>query len=109
MLIYWVITMYKNCIACFMTSDNLIFLPLTWGKFDPRHLIGEETESDTTQSNLQIQCNQTSNGIFTELEQKTSQFVGKHKRPWIAKVILRKKNGAGGITLMISHYTKKLQ
>ena len=37
--------------------------------------------------------------FFTELEQKTSQFVCKHKRSRIPKTILRKKNGAGGIRL----------
>ena len=55
----------------------------------------------TTQSNLQIQSNpyRATNGIFQKLKQIISQFVWKYKKPWIAKVILRKKNGTGGINL----------
>ena len=37
--------------------------------------------------------------FFTELEQIISQFVWKYKKIQIAKVILRKKNGTGGINL----------
>ena len=37
--------------------------------------------------------------FFRELEQMISQFVWKYKKPRIAKAILRKKNGTGGINL----------
>ena len=35
--------------------------------------------------------------FFTELEQIISQFVWKYRKPQIARVILRKQNGTGGI------------
>ena len=37
--------------------------------------------------------------FFTEIDQIISQFVWKYKKLQIAKAILRKKNGTGGINL----------
>ena len=38
-------------------------------------------------------------GILHRTRRKISQFIRKHKRPQIAKAVLRKKNGAWGINL----------
>ena len=49
---------------------------------------------DSTQSLIKLPM-----VFFRELGQIISQFVWKYKKPGIAKAILRKKNGPGGINL----------
>ena len=65
----------------------------------------------TTKCNLKFNATSIKSPMayFTELEQKTSQFLWKHKRPQIAKAVLRKNNGAGGIPFLASDYPTKLQ
>ena len=59
------------------------------------------------QHNLYQITNETA--FFTELEQTKFRLVWKHRRPQIAKVILRKKNGAGESGFLTSNYTTNLQ
>ena len=55
----------------------------------------------TTQSNLQIQCNpyQTTNDIFHRTRTNNFTICMEIQKPRIAKAILGKKNGTGGINL----------
>ena len=64
------------------------------------HVHGLENEY-TTQSNLQIQCNpyQATSGIFHRARTNNFTIFMTYKKPQVAKSILRKKNGTGGINL----------
>jgi len=59
-----------------------------------------------TQGNLQIQCNpcKITNVIFhrtiAKKKKKQLKFILKHSKPWIAQVILKKKNGARAIRIL---------
>ena len=59
-------------------------------------------EMTSYQIQSKIQCNpyQIPSAIFTEVGQKISQQIWKHKIPQTAKAVFRKKNGAGVIHLL---------
>ena len=55
----------------------------------------------STQCNLQIQCNpyQVTDGIFHRTRTKNFTIHMETQRSQVAKAVLKKKNGAGGINL----------
>ena len=65
----------------------------------------------TTKCNIQIQCDpyQITNSIFHRTRTKKFTIHMETQRSQIAKAVLRKKNGDGGINLLTSDYTTKLQ
>ena len=75
-------------------------------------LENQDCENDnTTKHNLQIQWNpyQITNGTFHRTRTKNFTIHMETQKTPIAKVVLRKKNGAEKSTFLTSDYTTKLQ
>ena len=75
-------------------------------------LENQDCENDnTTKHNLQIQWNtyQITNGTFHRTRTKNFTIHMETQKTPIAKVVLRKKNGAEKSTLLTSDFTSKLQ
>ena len=86
-------------------TDGEIYYVLDWKN--------QHCENDyTIQNNLQIQCNsyQTTNGIFHRTRTKNFTIcMETQKTPNSHNNLEKKRNGAGGIRVLTSDYTTKLQ
>ena len=78
-----------------------IYFSLQLIKINEKNKIKKKENDYTVKCNLQIQCDsyQITNGIFHKTRTKNFTIHMKTKGPQIAKAVLRKKNGAGGISL----------
>ena len=72
------------------------------GKIYHIYVLEELILDHTTKGKLQIQYNpyHTTKYIFHKIRTNNFKICTKKKRPWVAKIIFRKKNRAGGITLL---------